>query len=206
MHTWFLLVPFSSMLPLCYAAPPPPLVNSLSYNGSGLLMLPSQAAPSMTKIYLVVLRSSVFSIAAVVWRSGTSSSASSSPTRTTPGRAWSRRHRSLRWCPRASSTATSSSRPSFSTESWKCRPPLSDSTTSKTFQRKTFPRKKHFLHFETLVFCHIYQILSSSVSLLRKPNVCELCILFLRRWTQPAKKIRVSALLLGCGTIDFSEI
>ena len=139
-------------------------------------------------MYLVVLRSSAFSIAAVAWRSGTSSSASSSPTRTTPGRVWSRRRRSLRWCPRASSTATSSSRPSFSTESWKCRPPLSDSTTSKTFQQKTFPRKKHFLHFETLVFCHIYQILSSSVSLLRKPNVCELCILFLRRWTQPAKK------------------
>ena len=51
----------------------------------------------------------------------------------------------------------------------------------KHFSEKTFPRKKHFLHFETLVFCHIYQILSSSVLLLRKPNVCELCILFLRR-------------------------
>ena len=157
-------------------------------------------------MYLVVLRSSAFSIAAVAWRSGTSSSASSSPTRTTPGRAWSRRRRSLRWCPRASSTATSSSRPSFSTESWKCRPPLSDSTTSKTFQQKTFPRKRTFSAFwNACVLPYLSNFIVIGVTSSKAKRLWALYS-FSPSVNSTCEKIRVSALLIGCGTIDFSEI
>ena len=82
-------------------------------------------------------RSKEFCIEGVVWKNGILSSGLWSRTRTTRGRAWSRRRPSLKWCRPEFSTATWSSRQSSTTGTSKFQHPPLDCTTSKQQQQQT---------------------------------------------------------------------